>query len=57
MIPKDPCILLSFVNARLRDQHRDLAELCASLDVDEEALRETLAGVDYHYDSVHNQFI
>ena len=57
MIPKDPYILLSFVNARLRDQHRDLADLCASLDVDEGALRETLAGVDYHYDSVHNQFI
>lgn len=33
------------------------ADLCASLDEDEDALRQTLAGVDYHYDPVHNQFI
>ena len=57
MLPKDPYILLSDVNARLRDQYTDLADLCASLDEDEDALRQTLAGVDYHYDPVHNQFI
>ena len=57
MLPKDPDILLSVVNARLRDQYTDLADLCASLDEDEDALRQTLAGVDYHYDPVHNQFI
>lgn len=57
MLPKDPYILLSVVNARLRDQYTDLADLCASLDEDEDALRQALAGVDYHYDPVHNQFI
>lgn len=57
MLPKDPYILLSVVNARLRDHYTDLADLCASLDEDEDALRQTLAGVDYHYDPVHNQFI
>ena len=57
MLPKDPYILLSFVNARLRDQYEDLADLCASLDVDANTLCRTLAGVDYHYDPVHNQFI
>ena len=57
MLPKDPYILLSVVNARLRDQYTDLADLCASLDEDEDALRQTLAGVNYHYDPVHNQFI
>ena len=57
MLPKDPYILLSVVNARLRDQYTDLADLCASLDEDEDALWQTLAGVDYHYDPVHNQFI
>ena len=49
MLPKDPYILLSFVNARLRDQYADLEDLCAALDVDETSLRETLAGLDYHY--------
>ena len=57
MLPKDPYILLSVVNARLRDQYTDLADLCASLDEDEDALRQTLAGVDYRYDPVYHQFI
>ena len=45
MLPKDPYILLSVVNARLRDQYTDLADLCASLDEDEDALRQMLAGL------------
>ena len=57
MLPKDPHILLSFVNARLRDQYADLEDLCASLDVDEAALRETLAWLDYYYDSRYHQFV
>jgi len=46
LLPKDPYILLSFLNARLRDQYADL-----------QSLRETLAGVDYRYDPVYHQFI
>ena len=53
LLPKDPYILLSF----LRDQYADLEDLCASLDADEQSLRETLAGVDYRYDPVYHQFI
>ena len=34
MLPRDPYILFSFVNARLRDQCADLEDLCASLYVD-----------------------
>lgn len=55
--PRTPYILLSFLNARLRDQYADLEDLCASLDADEQSLRETLAGVDYRYDPVYHQFI
>ena len=29
LLPKDPYILLSFLNARLRDQYADLEDLCA----------------------------
>ena len=43
LLPKDPYILLSFLNTRLRDQYADLEDLCASLDADEQSLRETLA--------------
>ncbi|WP_295578786.1 DUF4250 domain-containing protein [uncultured Oscillibacter sp.] len=57
MLPKDPYILLSVVNTKLRDEYRSLGELCAALDADEAALRKTLLGLDYRYDPVHNQFI
>ena len=57
MIPKDPVILLSFVNTKLRDEYASLADLCTALDADEAAIRDTLAGLDYRYDPVHNRFI
>ncbi|EOS64806.1 DUF4250 domain-containing protein [Oscillibacter sp. 1-3] len=56
-LPKDPLILLSFLNTRLRDEYPSLAELCASLDADETALRETLAALNYEYDAGRNQFV
>ena len=57
MIPKDPSILLSFVNTKLRDEFPSLSELCAALDADETGIRDTLASLDYHYDRSRNQFI
>ena len=57
MLHQDPYILLSFVNTKLRDEYESLESLCAALDADESVLRQTLAGLDYRYDPVHNQFI
>ena len=57
MLPKDPVILLSYVNTKLRDEYPGLAELCAALDADREALEASLAGLDYHYSPERNQFI
>lgn len=57
MLPKDPVILLSFVNTKLRDEFESLEALCAALDADAQTLTDTLAGLDYHYDSARNQFI
>ena len=57
MIPQDPAILLSFVNTKLRDEYPSLTELCAALDVDEEVLRGTLAGLNYQYSPERNQFV
>ena len=57
MIPKDPVILLSYINTKLRDEYASLSELCAALDADEVAIRHTLSGLDYQYDPVHNRFI
>ena len=57
MIPKDPVILLSFVNTKLRDEYPSLEELCAALGADETALREALAALHCEYDAGRHQFI
>lgn len=56
-IPKDPVILLSFINTKLRDFYPSLDELCKSLGIEEKSLTDKLASIDYHYDSTANQFL
>lgn len=57
MIPKDPVMLLSFINMRLRDFSMDLDGLCEDLDVERSQIEEALAAINYHYDGEHNQFV
>lgn len=57
MLPKDPVILLSYVNTKLRDEYPSLAEFCAALGADRKALETALAGLDYHYSPERNQFV
>ncbi|MBQ8816877.1 MAG: DUF4250 domain-containing protein [Lachnospiraceae bacterium] len=57
MIPKDPVMLLSFVNMRLRDRNMDLDALCEDLDVEKAEIEDALARIDYHYSAERNQFI
>lgn len=56
MIPRDPVMLLSFVNLKLRDYYPCLDRLCEELQIDKEELEAKLAGIDYRYDSAVNQF-
>lgn len=56
MIPQDPVMLLSYINTQLRDQYPTLLELCKSLNLDEQILKEKLATIDYLYDEEKNQF-
>ena len=57
MIPKDPVMLLSYVNLKLRDFYGSLDALCDDLDVDREEVVQKLASIDYHYDGEKNQFV
>ena len=57
MIPKDPLMLLSFINMKLRDFYKDLDELCSQLELNRKELEEKLAGIEYYYDREANQFI
>lgn len=56
-LPKDPIILLSYINTQLRDNYDSLDELCASLDVDKNEITTLLATVGYVYNSGLNKFI
>ena len=57
MIPKDPVMLLSFVNMKLRDRYSSLDAMCEDLDILSSEVIEKLAQIDYHYDVEKNQFI
>ncbi len=56
-IPKDPVMLLSFINLKLRDFYPTLDELCLALDINQTNLKEKLAAIDYEYDADNNQFV
>lgn len=57
MIPKDPVILLSYVNTQLRDYYESLEALCTCRGIKKKDLIRQLDQIDYHYDSDTNQFI
>ncbi len=57
VLPKDPMMLLSFVNTQLRDNYKSLDEFCRVYDQDEEKIKQTLAAVDYEYDEKLNKFV
>ena len=57
MLPRDPIILLSYVNTKLRDRDASLAIFCEEEEADETSLRAALAEVGYEYDPVRNQFV
>lgn len=56
-IPKDPVILLSFINTQLRDFYPDLDDLCAALSLNKEELVNKLCSINYEYNVEQNKFI
>lgn len=57
MIPKDPVMLLSYINTQLRDFYPSLTELCSSMDLEEEEIVTKLLMIDYHYSPEQNRFL
>lgn len=55
-LPKDPVILLSFINTQLRDFYPDLSSMCKALQISKPDLIYKLYGIDYEYDPAVNQF-
>lgn len=56
-LPKDPVMLLSVINMKLRDQYDSLDTLCEDMQIDREALIHTLSRISYKYDAEKKQFI
>ena len=56
MLPKDPFILLSYVNQKLRDDYDSLDALCEDLELDRDALEKRLAEAGFAYDEARNCF-
>ncbi len=57
MIPKDPVMLLSYVNTQLRDYYESLEALCTCRGMKKKELVEKMAAIDYYYDEKTNQFV
>lgn len=57
MLPKDPAILLSVINTKLRDFYSDLDALCDDLEADKDEIEAALGKIGYAYSPEKNRFI
>lgn len=56
-LPRDPMILFSVLNTKLRDFYPSLDALCDDLDEDKQAILDAMAGAGFRYDPQRNQFV
>lgn len=54
--PKDPAMLMSWVNMKLRDFYGSLDELCDGLEIDRNDLEERLGKAGFEYNAELNKF-
>ena len=55
-LPKDPAMLVSFVNMKLRDAYASLDEMCDDLDIDRAALEARMAEAGFEYSEENKRF-
>ena len=56
-LPKDPMILLSLVNTKLRNHYDSLDAFCQDLGIEKQELTDRLGQIDYEYMEERNQFV
>lgn len=54
--PKDPMMLLSWVNMKLRDFYPSLEDLCSDMEIDLEDLVNKLSEAGFEYNRDLNKF-
>ena len=55
-LPKDPMMLFSVINMKLRDCYSSLDELCDDMQVSKEEIIEQLKCVGFEYSVEYNKF-
>ncbi|MDE5753689.1 MAG: DUF4250 domain-containing protein [Oscillospiraceae bacterium] len=55
-LPKDPAILVSYLNTQLRDFYTSLEDFCKANDCDSQEILTKLASIGYYYDESQNRF-
>ena len=55
-LPKDPMMLMSLINMKLRDFYPSLDALCEDMDIDKGQLLEKLASAGLEYNQNLNKF-
>lgn len=55
-LPKDPMMLYSFINMKLRDFYPSLDALCSDLNVNKDEIVRNLKEVGFEYDAKQNRF-
>ena len=56
-LPKDPDILLSFLNMKLRDAYSSVDELCEDMDLSQEDFSKLLADAGLEYFPEGGRFV
>ncbi len=56
-LPKDPMMLLSVVNTKLRDFYPSLDALCEDMEVDRQEIEMILQKIRYQYKEDLNRFV
>lgn len=54
--PKDPAMLMSWTNLKLRDYYRSLDELCDDLEINRQELEGKLNAAGFEYNKDLNKF-
>lgn len=54
--PKDPAMLMSWTNLKLRDYYGSLEELCEDLEIDRNELEDALNKAGFEYNAELNKF-
>jgi hypothetical protein len=56
-LPKDPAMLLSYINTKLRDEYKQgLDAFCSDMNINRDELEATLLKAGFEYSEQYNKF-